>query len=548
MIDLLQCQKPQRYIGNEWNVIKKDHKNKIKICLSYPDMYEIGMSNLGIRIIYGLLNESPDVACERVFMPGVDLINLLITNKQRLFSLETKTPLSDFEIIGFQLSQELNFINFLSILDLGGIPLRSAERKETIVIGGGINNPEPIAEFVDVFLLGEFEAVAKTFIDILIKYKKKEDRLKAFAEKDGFYVPKFYSVTILGNRYCFEKTYMQAKLPIKRVCVKDLDSAYYPTKWLVPHTQIIHDRAQIEISRGCPNFCSFCQARSTYFPYRERKIERINEIIREVYKNSGYGEMTFLSLSVSDYSEIKKLIDVNFNFFKENSIGLSLPSLRIDDIFSSLYERILSLKKIPLTVALEAVNDPLRQKLNKKIDPAKLFEVARKIRTQGIKHLKIYFMFGLPGEKEEDLTAIGRFLDALSIDSRLSLVASINPFMPKPFSFWENASMEEESTLNNKRNVILKGNANKRYIKLSMPSIQRSILEAVISRADRNFSSVIYRVYTYIKKSNQYSECFSWEIWKEAMDREKINHRFYIENNLDNHPWSFIKLTKDASN
>ena len=548
MIDLLQCQKPQRYIGNEWNVIKKDHKNKIKICLSYPDMYEIGMSNLGIRIIYGLLNESPDVACERVFMPGVDLINLLITNKQRLFSLETKTPLSDFEIIGFQLSQELNFINFLSILDLGGIPLRSTERKEIIVIGGGINNPEPIAEFVDVFLLGEFEAVAKTFIDILIKYKKKEDRLKAFAEKDGFYVPKFYSVTILGNRYCFEKTYMQAKLPIKRVCVKDLDSAYYPTKWLVPHTQIIHDRAQIEISRGCPNFCSFCQARSTYFPYRERKIERINEIIREVYKNSGYGEMTFLSLSVSDYSEIKKLIDVNFNFFKENSIGLSLPSLRIDDIFSSLYEKILSLKKIPLTVALEAVNDPLRQKLNKKIDPAKLFEVARKIRTQGIKHLKIYFMFGLPGEKEEDLTAIGRFLDALSIDSRLSLVASINPFMPKPFSFWENASMEEESTLNNKRNVILKGNANKRYIKLSMPSIQRSILEAVISRADRNFSSVIYRVYTYIKKSNQYSECFSWEIWKEAMDREKINHRFYIENNLDNHPWSFIKLTKDASN
>jgi len=548
MIDLLQCQKPQRYIGNEWNVIKKDHKNKIKICLSYPDMYEIGMSNLGIRIIYGLLNESSDVACERVFMPGVDLINLLITNKQRLFSLETKTPLSDFGIIGFQLSQELNFINFLSILDLGGIPLRSAERKETIVIGGGINNPEPIADFVDVFLLGEFEAVAKTFIDILIKYKKKEDRLKAFAEKDGFYVPKFYSVTILGNRYCFEKTYMQAKLPIKRVYVKDLDSAYYPTKWLVPHTQIIHDRAQIEISRGCPNLCSFCQARSTYFPYRERKIERINEIIREVYKNSGYGEMTFLSLSVSDYSKIKKLIDVNFNFFKENSIGLSLPSLRIDDIFSSLYEKILSLKKIPLTVALEAVNDPLRQKLNKKIDPAKLFEVARKIRTQGIKHLKIYFMFGLPGEKKEDLIAIGRFLDALSRDSKLSLVASINPFMPKPFSVWENVLMEDESTLNNKRNTILKSTTNKRHIKISIPSIQKSILEAVISRADRNFSSVIYKVYMYIKKSNQYSECFSWEIWKDAMNQEKIDHRFYIENNLDNHPWSFIKLTKDASN
>lgn len=537
-MEFLQFQKPQRYIGNEWNVIKKNHFHKIKICLCYPDIYEIGMSNLGIRIIYGLLNEQKNILCERAFMPGWDLTKYLKENRQALFSLESKTPLNNFEVVGFQLSQELNFINFLTMLDLGKIPLKAEERKNIIVIGGGIANPEPLADFVDLFFLGEFEAASNDFTDILTKYKNKEDRLKVLAEKDGFYVPKFYSTT----SYNFEKNYAYAKLPIKRIYVKDLDNAFYPQKWLTPHIQIIHDRPQIEIARGCPNRCNFCQARAIYQPYRERKAERITEYIQNIYKNSGYGDLTLLSLSASDYSQIEELIDLNYDFLKKNSIGLSLPSLRIDDIFGKIYKKFLSLKKTHLTIALEVARDSFRQKLNKKIDPNKLLETAKMLRIQGIQRLKIYFMFGLPEETDEDLIAIGKFLNHLSQNSNLFITASINPFMPKPFSIWEDMPMENEKTLFDKKDVILNNINQKKYIKVSVSSIQKCTLETIISRADRKFSNVIYKVYLQTSKLINYEENFYWNLWKEIMEEEGINYESYLQESLGNHPWSFIKI------
>lgn len=541
MIDFKNFKRPQRYIGNEWNAIVKRKKVKLRICICYPDIYEIGMSNLGIKIIYSLLNKYPHVACERVFMPADDMAEFISQGRKKLFSLETKTPLDEFDILGIHLGYELNFTNFLSILELGGIPLKASDRKKTIVMGGGIVNPEPLAEFVDLFFLGEFEEAADEFIGVLKKYRAKEERLAALAQLDGFYVPKFYEVSFLNNTYHFEKKYAQAQLPIKRVYVKDLNNSHYPQKWLTPHTQIIHDRAQIEIARGCPNQCNFCQAKAVYSPYREKKLATITQLITKIYETSGYENFSLLSLSASDHSEIAEIIDSSYDFFKSKRIGLSLPSLRIDDIVGRLYSKLLLLKKTSLTVAVEAANDPLRRSLNKKIDIKKLFEAAKIIKNLGVRYMKIYFMFGFRQESEEDLSAIGQFLNALNKSSGLALKASINIFIPKPFSCWQNFPMEEEKILENKRRIILSYIPRRRNIKISLAFLKKSILEAIISRADRKFSSVIYRAYTKGAKFDGYRENFSWNIWEDSMKEEGIDYRFYLDARTDNFPWSFIE-------
>jgi len=541
MIDLKNFRRPQRYVGNEWNVVKKPHSNKLKVCLSYPDLYEIGMSNLGIRIIYGLLNEYPDFVCERVFSPAEDLEEYLRKEEEKLFSLESKTPLDDFDVLGFHLGCELNFTNFLNILDLGGIPLKTKDRGELIVLGGAIANPEPLAEFVDLFYLGEFEEVAGDFVEVLRKHKNKEKRLKAFSGIDGFYVPKFYDNNLESNQYCFKPKHKWANLEIKRVYVKDLNKSYYPTKWLTPHTQIIHDRAPIEIARGCPNNCTFCQARCFYYPYRQRSWKRVKQLLEEIYKYSGYEDFSLLCLSASDYSNLEGLIDEVWDYCKTKRIGLSLPSLRIDDILGPLYKKLSSLSKTSLTVAVEAPRDCLRRKLNKKIDINKLFEAAGIIGSLNAKNIKIYFMFGFEEETEEDLIAIGNFLSRLRKSSRLSLNASINIFTPKPLSIWQGTRMDSEKILEEKREIILKNIPKNHSIKFSISSTKKSILEAIIASADRTFSKVIYRAYRLGAKYDGHSEYFSWNIWNKAMKDEGIDYRNHLCKEKGNHPWSFIK-------
>ncbi len=541
MIDLANFRRPQRYIGNEWNVIKKPHSNKLTVCLSYPDLYEIGMSNLGIRIIYGLLNEYPDLVCERVFSPAEDLEKYLREKGEKLFSLESKTAIDNFQVLGFHLGCELNFTNFLNILDLGRIPLKTKDRGELIVLGGGIANPEPLAEFVDLFYLGEFEEVAQDFVEVLRKHRDKKERLRAFAGIDGFYVPQFYENILEGNHYQFKPKHNWVKPQIKRVFVKDLDKSYYPAKWLTPHTQIIHDRVQIEIARGCPNNCTFCQARCFYYPYRQRSPEKIKELIHSTYESSGYGDFSLLCLSASDYSKIEELIDSTYDYFQKHHIGLSLPSLRIDDIIGRLYKKLISLKKTTLTVAIETARDPLRQKLNKKIELEKLFEAVEVIRSLGIKHLKLYFMFGFPGEERQDLIAIGEFLNRLSRVSGLSLNVSINIFVPKPFSLWEGIAMDDQDTLSSKIQIIFENIPKRRNIKVSISSLKRSIFEAVLSRGSRELSAVIYRAFTKGAKFDGYRERFSWKAWEDSFKEEGIDYNLYLKASTDNFPWSFIK-------
>jgi len=522
-IEFSQFQRPQRYIGNEINVIKKEHKNRLPICISYPDMYDIGMSNLGIRILYGLLNQDKDCVCERVFMPGIDLIEYLRKNNEPLFSLETKTPLHEFEVIGFSFGYELNFTNFLHILDLGKIPLLAAQRENHIVIAGGLPNPEPIADFVDIFFIGEFEESAAQFIEILRTYKNKTDRLAALAKLDGFYVPSIHK----GQE-------------IKRVFVKDLDKMYFPENWLTPHTQIIHDRIPIEVARGCPHGCTFCQARAVYNPYRERSMERIVEIIEKSYAFSGYENFSLLSLSTSNYSRIEELLDTVTPYLKQRNIGLSLPSLRVDDIIGPLYKKLSLIKKSSITVAVEAATDNLRNTLNKRIDIQKLFSAAPNLRQLGIKHIKLYFMYGFPGETDDDLKAIGDFIVELNRASRLDIHASINIFVPKPFSVWGKQAMDNHETILRKRELILSNIPRRRSIKVDTSMPERSILEAICSRADRNFGKVLLAAFQNGAMLDGYSEHFNWPLWQKAIEDNAIDYKVYLAQQ-DKPSWSFIK-------
>ena len=525
MFDLTKIQKPQRYIGNEWNVIKKSHHKRATVCISYPDLYEVGMSNLGLRIIYGVLNEYKDVVCERVFMPGEDLAQVLREENRRLFSLETKTALSEFEVVGFNFSYELNATNFLHILDLGGIPLHSSERKDTIIMGGGIANPQSLAEFVDVFFLGEFEAVADSFVEVLRKNRDKESRLRAFSQLEGFYVPKFYN----------EQT------SVKRAYVDNLDESFYPRKWLIPNTAIVHDRAQIEIARGCIHKCTFCQARAIYYPYRQRRVSTVLGLAKDIYASSGYEDFSFLSLSASDYSQIEELIDATLGFFQEKRIGLSLPSVRVGDLVSRLYKKLLPLKKTSLTVAVEAARDCMRERLNKNIDIKELFEAAKIVRSLGVRHLKLYFMYGFSDETEEDLFAIGEFIKKLQRESNIDINASINVFIPKPFSLWESMPMQSEEALSAKRGPILNNIPRSRRIKVSTSDIKRSIIEAVVSRADRDFGRVIERVYRKEKEAMMFNQGFNWDMWNDAIVDEGIDCKSYLAAEKKDFPWSFIQ-------
>ena len=542
MLEWSSFKKPQRYLGNEWNVIKKSHSSRIKICLCYPDLYEIGMSNVGFRIIYNCLNSFEDVVCERSFMPDEDLYVYLKEHKQKLFSLETKTALSDFEIVGFNFDYELNFTNFLAMLDASGISLKSKERKDLIVLGGGVANPESLCEFVDIFFLGEFEEKAASFVDIVRRYKNKEARLKALSEVEGFYVPSFYDVHREGNKYVFERKYKYASFPLKKIHVKDLDSSFSPIRWLTPYASIAHDRAQIEIARGCPNKCFFCQARSMYFPYRERSPARVLELVDGVYKESGYENMSLLALSASNYSNIEGLIRDLADYCSKRAIGLSLPSLRIEDVVDKLYKYLSRIKKVSATFAVEAATQRLRNAINKNIDTKKLIEAAKALKSLHTRHIKLYFMYGLPLEVDEDLVAIKSFLKELIDVSHLKVNLSVNIFIPKPFSHFESALMNSKKELERKRSIILASLPRNRGIKASVALPCKSILEAVISRADREFSSLLYEAYMLGARFDAYRERFRRHVWDEAFRRTGFNSDEYLYKSTDNFPWSHINV------
>lgn len=544
---LLKVKKPARYIGGEWNSVVKDHKDiKCKVALAFPDVYEVGMSHLGLKILYSLLNDRQDIACERVFAPWFDMEGIMRERKIPLFSLETKSPLKEFDIVGFSLQYELSYTNVLNMLDLSGIPLFSVERGDShpLIIGGGpcAFNPEPMADFFDCFLMGDGEEAVAEIADIFIESRKKGDKkeglLKRLADVEGVYVP---SLTA-------EQAGMIKK--VKKRSVLNLDEAYYPERPVVPYIEVVHDRIQLEIMRGCRRRCNFCQAGVIYRPNRQRSAEKIVSLAKKIYENTGYDEMSLASLSSGDHSQIMDIAASLKRLFEDKGVGISLPSLRVEDLVSRFPLEMASGKHTGLTFAPEVGSEKMRKVINKDISPATLKECALQAFKNGWRRIKLYFMIGLPEEDYSDLDAIVELAKEISeakknVDGRPAEInASVSVFIPKPHTKFERAAMLPMDEAG-KRQRYIKEKAGKTRVKFTFHDARMSYLEAALTRGDRSLSKVIYNAWKNGCKFDGWSEYFDFEKWQEAFKDAGIDpDRYALRQRGEGEalPWSFIDV------
>jgi radical SAM superfamily enzyme YgiQ (UPF0313 family) len=541
---LLQVRRPAQYIGREWNAPARDFGSAdIRIAMCFPDLYEVGMSNLGIRILYGLLNRRPKAACERFFSPDTDLEKILRESGRSIASLESQSKLSDFDLVGISLPSELCYTNVLNILDLGLIPLKSAERDNRfpLIIGGGpcTLNPEPMHEFFDLFLVGEGEdallEIVDTYEGLHSAYKdSKVSKTELLARLSG--IPGVYIPSLKGSR-----------TRIMKRTVKDLDSAYFPKEWLVPYTQIIHDRVTLEIMRGCPNRCRFCQARTQYFPFRIRKPESICALAAETYKLTGYEEVSLTGLSVSDYPGIEALSCRLMELFEGRGVGLSLPSMKARSYAGGLSAIIAKVKKTGLTFAPEAGSQRLRECLAKDFNEDEFFDALRKAYESGYRRVKLYFMIGIPGENEEDLDEIIRFSTRVSelrreVSGRPAEVnVSINTLIPKPHTAFQWAGMSSPEEIKNKQDYLKSKNRNRR-LKLNFHDRHAAFIEGVLSRGDRCLSRVILEAFKSGARFDAWSSHFSFPRWLEAFASCGVCAEGYLKEKSPEGdlPWDFI--------
>lgn len=537
---LLKVSKPARYIGGEWNSVVKDSKDiRCKIALAFPDVYEVGMSHLGLKILYSILNDRQDIACERVFAPWFDMESIMREKGIPLFSLETKRPLREFDIVGFSLQYELSYTNVLNMLDLAGIPVFSSERDDShpLIVGGGpcAFNPEPMADFFDCFLIGDGEEAAPEIADIFIESRRRGEKrgglLKRLADVEGVYVPS-----------------MPKK--VRKRSVLDLDKAYYPEKPVVPYIEIVHDRIQLEIMRGCRRRCNFCQAGVIYRPNRQRSAEKILSLAKKVYENTGYDEISLISLSSGDHSQIMDIASSLKELFKDKGVGISLPSLRIEDLASRFPLELASGKHTGLTFAPEVGSEKMRKVINKDISPATLKECAYQAFKNGWRRIKLYFMIGLPEEDYSDLDAIVELAKEISevkksLDGRPAEInASVSVFIPKPHTKFERAPMLPMDEAG-KRQRYIREKARGTRVKFSFHDVRMSYLEAVLTRGDRNLSKSIYNAWKRGCKFDGWSEHFDFEKWRSAFKDAAIEPDSYSLRQRGQDevlPWGFIEL------
>ncbi|MFH0941194.1 MAG: TIGR03960 family B12-binding radical SAM protein [Candidatus Omnitrophota bacterium] len=545
---LLSVRKPARYIGGEVNSIKKDlSKMSLKVCLCFPDIYEIGMSHLGLRILYDLINKQEDYCAERVFSPWVDMEEKMRSEHIPLWTLESREPVKDFDILGFSLQYELSYTNVLNILSLSDIPLKSSERDENspLVIAGGILclNPEPMAEFIDCFVIGEAEEVIIELMDVVRDHKKsghgghgdRQALLKSLSRIKGVYVP-----SLKRNDSDFK---------ISKRIVKDLDKVLDLDRWVVPYIEIVHDRVGIEIMRGCPNHCSFCQARASFFPLRVLDAEKILEVVRKLYSRTGYEAVSLLSLSSSDHPRLTEMVKALTEEFKEKGVSISLPSLRAKNLVGELSGILADMRKTSLTFAPEAGSERLRKLIHKNIDIEELIEVSRKAFSSGYRLLKLYFMIGLPTETNEDLDQIRDLCVKLSqmrkeIDHHpAQLNVTISNFIPKPHTPFEcerAASYEELLAKQDYLKGIFRGYRG--FIHLKFHDARMSFIEALFARGDRRLSGVILNAFQKGAKFDAWYELFNFSIWQEALMDDHIDPLVYLssKNHSDRRAWDFI--------
>ena len=552
---LYQVTKPARYTGGEWNSIIKDwDKTNIRLALCYPDLYEIGMSNMALPILYDILNSQPDVLAERVFAPWTDMEAAMRKAGIPLLSLESGHQLKDFDIIGFSLDYELTYTNVLNILDLAQIPVLASERNDShpLIIAGGscCLNPEPMADFIDFFVIGEGEEVLLELVDSFRQWKKKkasrEELLRQVAAIPGVYVPSLYRVEYQADGLVKSITpaAVEAEPVIERRIVTKLPPPV--TRPVVPYIEIVHDRGAVEIQRGCTRGCRFCQAGVIYRPLRQRPQQEIIQAVGELIANCGYNEVSLVSLSTSDYPKIEELVaSLARNY---NNLALSLPSLRIDSFSVKLMDSLPSRRKTGLTFAPEAGSERLRRIINKGIAEEEILETAAAAFARGWRSLKLYFMLGLPTETMEDIEEIVQLVDKIRSSGRTAkggmpqVRISLSTFIPKPHTPFQWVAQESAEQLSAKHELLKQG-LRRKGSRLSWQDPEVSLLEAALSRGDRRLGRVIYDAWRSGSTFDAWNERFNYQNWLDAFKKSGLEPGFYAqrERPLDEPlPWAHI--------
>lgn len=578
---LLNVQKPSRYIGGEVGSIVKDKASvDVSFAFCFPDTYDIGMSHIGMKILYSLKNARENFRCERCFAPDVDFEKIMRENDIPLYSLESLEPIKDFDFIGFTMQYELSYTNVLNMLDLAGIPVLAKDRTNEltqIVVAGGpcVCNPEPLADFFDIFILGEGEEVNLELMDLFNEMKKQgADRLEFLrkaAQIEGIYVPRFYNFEYKADGTIGKMTVSEnAPEKITKRIIKDFDKVFYPENFVVPFTEIVHDRVSVEVLRGCIRGCRFCQAGFIYRPFREKSPDTIYNETKCLCENTGYDEVSLASLSTSDHSQIDEMLSKLIDYTAGERINLSLPSLRVDNFTEELLEKIKKVRKSGLTFAAEGGTQRLRDVINKNVTEEEIMSTCKIAFEGGYSSVKLYFMMGLPTETDEDIVGIAelaqRILDLYySIENRPKgrspqISVSCATFVPKPFTPFQFEPQDTREEIERKQKLLLDSVKSKK-IRVSYHDPDVSQLEAVLAKGDRRLCDVIYTAWKMGCKFDSWSEHFKFDVWLEAFEKCGVDPAFYANRKAEYDeilPWDhldymvskefFIRENKTAHN
>lgn len=566
---LLQIEKPARYIGNEVNSVMKDKdKVDIRFCMCFPDVYEIGMSHLGIQILYDMFNRREDIWCERVYSPWTDLDKIMREKQIPLFALESQDPLKEFDFIGITIQYEMCYTNILQVLDLARIPVLAKDREDgdPIIIGGGpcTYNPEPLADFFDMFYIGEGETVYFQLMDLYKEYRDQKLGRKAFlheaAKLPGIYVPSLYQVSYNedGTISSFAPVCEDIPAVIEKQIVMDVTDTYYPKKPVVPFIKVTQDRVVLEIQRGCIRGCRFCQAGMLYRPLRERKLSMLKEYAKSMLKSTGHEEISLSSLSSSDYSDLEGIVNFLIDEFKGQGVNISLPSLRIDAFSLDVMSKVQDVRKSSLTFAPEAGSQRLRDVINKGLTEEVILNGAGQAFEGGWNKVKLYFMLGLPTETEDDMKGIAQLADKIARryyeipkeqrNGKCQITVSTSFFVPKPFTPFQWVSMNTKEEFLAKARIVnqeVKEQLNKKSIKYNWHEADVSVLEGILARGDRKVGASILRAYEKGSLYDAWGENFDNDLWMSAFAETGVDPDFYTcrtRRESEILPWDFINI------